>query len=462
MMNQKLLAARKEKGWSIEVASVRVGVSRVTYSRWENGHQEPQPIVLEMLCEAFGKPADELGFGHLSKKPALAASGGETSKLLHQYESPLLMLTREQAATFLALLGNDMKHFDPSKRETLKILRKAFAMVGVTIVGSQFADTEPWEQLERLIVALKKPSSIDAVTLNGLQNATESYWQLRVRGFLATPDLLDTVLRHYRTITQLLQGSHLPSTRTHLSATASQTALLVGMLLSTDMHKHDQAKIYYETALTIAQQANNDALYAACLGRMSSVAAATDKPKEARSLLQEAQCLVPQSDTFTLRAWLAAEEAEIQATIAAQENIQNTSTCFKVLENAEVLANQISSGEDTFGMYFDISRIPAYRGSCAIRLHRPDEAIESLKVALEPLKSSGTLSRAVLLDLAEASIQATAVEQACDYIKQSLEISIQVQATGSLQRIHSLRRLLKPWSAVEDVRDLDERLRAFT
>jgi len=170
---------------------------------------------------------------------------------------------------------------------------------------------------------------------------------------------------------------------------------------------------------------------------------------------------VTQSDTFTLRAWLAAEEAEVQAALAAQENVQNTSTCFKALEKAEVFADQIHPGEETFGMYFDMSRIPAYRGSCNIRLHRPEEALEVLKEALEPLEPSGALTRAVLLDLAEASIQATAVEQACHYINQALEIIMQMKATSSLQRVHGLRQLLRPWSAVLEVRDLDKQLRRF-
>ena len=69
MMNQKLLAATKENGWSYEVASAKVGVSRVTFSRWVNGHQQPHPTDLQLLCQAFGKSAEELGYGHLSKEP---------------------------------------------------------------------------------------------------------------------------------------------------------------------------------------------------------------------------------------------------------------------------------------------------------------------------------------------------------------------------------------------------------
>ncbi len=233
------------------------------------------------------------------------------------------------------------------------------------------------------------------------------------------------------------------------------------MLLSTDMHQHDEAESYYTEALEVAQQANNDALFAAVLGRMGALASAIEKPKEACSLLQEAQHALTGSDTFTLHAWLAAEEAEVQAGLAAQGHTQNTSPCFSALEKAELLAGQIGSGENTFGMYFDLSRIPAYRGSCNLRLRQPDEALEALKEALEPLEPSGALKRAILLDLAEASIHATAVEQACDYVTQALEIIVQTHATSSLQRVYGLRQQLAVWSTMQDVKDLDEQLRCF-
>ncbi len=486
-MNEKLRQARLDRSWSQEQAAAQCNVSRTTYIRWEHEGQTPHGYNITEACQAFSMTAYQLGFvkapspsgQQLSVRTkereevqALSSLPGEdeAAQLVMQRDGvsaettrlsqlPSMRLSFEQVEVLLSFMGGSMANFDEAKRETLLKLLKA---AGLIIIGSPSENPEPWEErLERLAGALKKPFSIDRKTLHGLKYATESYWQLRVRSGIAVPDLLGTVLGHYRTITQLLQGSLLPTTRTSLSAVASETALLAGMLLSTDMQKHDEAQSYYHTALVVAQQSNNDALYAAGLGRMSSLAYAKGKPKEAQTLLQEAQCFVTQSGAFTLRAWLAAEEAEVQAAIAAQENVQNTSTCFKVLEKAEVLADQINSGEETFGMYFDVSRIPAYRGSCNIRLHHPDEAMEALKEALEPLEPSGALTRAVLLDLAEASIQATAVEQACRYINQALEIIMQMQATSSLQRVHGLRQQLKPWSAVQDVRDVDEQLRRF-
>jgi tetratricopeptide (TPR) repeat protein len=246
-----------------------------------------------------------------------------------------------------------------------------------------------------------------------------------------------------------------------LSVVASETALLAGMLLATDMHRHDEAEAYYTEALEVAQQANNDALYAAVLGRMGALTSAIGKPKEACSLLLEAQRALTRSDTFTLHAWLAAEEAEVQAVLAAQEHTQNTSSCFNALEKAETLAGQIGQEENTFGMYFDLSRIPAYRGTCNLRLHQPVEALEALKEALEPLEPSGALKRAVLLDLAEASIQTTAIEQACEYVTQALEIIVQTGATSSLQRVSTLEEQLEPWSTMQDVKDVDGQLRAL-
>jgi len=314
------------------------------------------------------------------------------------------------------------------------------------------------DELERLVKTLTRPSSIDLETLRGLKKTTENYWRLRVLGTMASPGLLTAVFGQYRIVIYLLQGSLLPTTRAYLCAVASELALLAGMFLSTDLYQHDKALLYYQTSLVIAQQANNDTLYAAGLGRMSSLTTAIGKPAQARALLQEAQRLVRQSDTFTLRAWLAAEEAEVQAGIVAHENSRGSNACFKALEKAELFAGQIGSDEDAFGMYFDASRIPAYQGSCNMRLHRPEEALTALGEALAPLEPFGALRRAVLLDLAEVSIHVASIEQACHYLNQSLEIIIQMQSESSFQRLLKLRQQLEPWSTIQAVKEVDEQL----
>jgi transcriptional regulator with XRE-family HTH domain len=471
-MNEKLKVARLKKGWSQEDAAYAVQVAPRTYQRWENGETHPNFESRKLLREAFGATDEELGL-LLPDMPVATAPKPELQKeprrdLVQNELSPVptngqvVILTQEQVAALYDLLGlgdKNMKstraNFDPRKRETLQKLLQLLKIAGITIGGFQLLDLD---QFERLAGALKKPSRIDTKTLNGLKNTTANYWQVRLYGSVASPDLLNATKEHHRIVIQLLQGSLFPTIRASLSAVASETALLAGMLLATDMHQPAEAKSYYTSAFEVAQQASNDALYAAVLGRMGALAAASDTPQEACTFLREAQRSLTQSSTFTLRSWLVAEEAEVQAEIAAQESRQSTSACFKALERAEAFAGHIGSEEETFGMYFDGARIPAYRGSCNIRLHRPEEALLALNEALEPLEPSGALTRAVLLDLAEASIQATAIEQACSYITQTLDIITQMQTRSSLQRVFKLRQQLQPWAEVPTVKDLDEQL----
>ena len=257
-------------------------------------------------------------------------------------------------------------------------------------------------------------------------------------------------------IKQLLRGSHLPSTRTYLNATASETGQLAGMLFI-DMNYHDAAQPYYQFALERAQEANDDALYAAALGRMSTISAATGEPREALLLLQEAQLLAVQSDAFTLRSWLAAEEAEAQA------DLQDIDDCSRALESVERSVSQIQPGEKTYGTYFDSSRLPAYRGACFMRLGRPEVAMPALLAGLKTQpEPAGAFSRAILLDLANTSRQAGEIEQACSYIHQSLDIITQTNAARYLQRVYKLRQQLEPWAMVQDVKNLDRRLKRLS
>lgn len=63
MRNTKLQKARKQRHWSIDEASLHIGVSRLTYIRWEQGTQRPHGSSLQMICRAFDLSDEQLGFG---------------------------------------------------------------------------------------------------------------------------------------------------------------------------------------------------------------------------------------------------------------------------------------------------------------------------------------------------------------------------------------------------------------
>jgi len=62
MKNQKLVAARKQKCWSIQKTAEETAVSWRTYQRWEHGTQHPHLFNLDRLSKAFGKLPEDLGF----------------------------------------------------------------------------------------------------------------------------------------------------------------------------------------------------------------------------------------------------------------------------------------------------------------------------------------------------------------------------------------------------------------
>src|SRR5260370_26907382 len=90
MVNLKLRQARKQKRWSIEKAAEEVGVSWLTYSRWERGTQYPHPTSLDMLCNTFSLSPNELGFSDESS---------------HDIESDETMKRREALQKIAATTG---------------------------------------------------------------------------------------------------------------------------------------------------------------------------------------------------------------------------------------------------------------------------------------------------------------------------------------------------------------------
>ncbi len=88
----RLRRARIEKGWTLQEASKKVGVSLATYRRWEAGLQKPHLFSLDVLCAVFGMTKEELGFADLTVDEEVA-----TEKDAH---------TSQETLSLEALLAN--------------------------------------------------------------------------------------------------------------------------------------------------------------------------------------------------------------------------------------------------------------------------------------------------------------------------------------------------------------------
>jgi transcriptional regulator with XRE-family HTH domain len=61
-MNQLLFQARMARRWSVTQAAQLIGISRSTYTRWEQEMQVPHDSSLTMACQAFQMSPEQLGF----------------------------------------------------------------------------------------------------------------------------------------------------------------------------------------------------------------------------------------------------------------------------------------------------------------------------------------------------------------------------------------------------------------
>lgn len=228
MVNQKLLVALQEKGWSIEVASARVGVSRVTFSRWVNGRQEPQPAVLALLCNAFGKSAGDLGYEHLSKEPAQPQADEKNVQISDASQNPLQMLTEEQSIAFASLLRlGESVMFDPTKRKTLEALVAAISMATVKPQGLLQPDS--WKQLLSPGTDVGKTNE---ATLLGFEKLIDACWQLSLGHELRlTEELLPTCM------TKLVPIAQQPSKHQQQAASLAAQGYQIYSVLA--LHRND-------------------------------------------------------------------------------------------------------------------------------------------------------------------------------------------------------------------------------
>lgn len=74
----RLRQERELRGWTQLQAAMRIGVDRITWNRWEQGMQEPQPEQQQELCKLLAVTAEELKFTSGNNSLVLATALGTT------------------------------------------------------------------------------------------------------------------------------------------------------------------------------------------------------------------------------------------------------------------------------------------------------------------------------------------------------------------------------------------------
>jgi DNA-binding SARP family transcriptional activator len=357
------------------------------------------------------------------------------------------------AYTVTAEMISPELEYNMNRRE---LTQKAVRLAGAALFlpdGPIMADL-----LERFLRAVEQPSTIDERTLSYLEKLIERYWQDRHAATLASEYLLSYVLDHFKKVITFLESPLQPSVRNRLCSIASEIAQLAGHLLF-DTGDFRKARAFHQVALVAAQEAEHTALQATAWARMSFTWTYSGNASEALHCIRASRHLAASSVNGTVRAYLAAVEAEIQAALG------EPAACLKALDEAEQIEDQGQILEDSYWLRFDRSRLAGYQGSCYRRLYRPEETQaasfltkgqQALTEALEQLAPTRVQRRPVLLiDLADIYTSQGDIEAACEYATQALTIIGQVKSYMALQRLLTLRQKLEQWQTASSVRRLD-------
>src|SRR5690348_15382531 len=156
MRNEKLIAAREDRGWSQAVAAEKIGVSRVAYARWEEQGVIPRLWAINRAREAFNMSAEQLGFRkylsgassdrrRMQDPPKYVPEGTDAVGMFEVAIMALLLARQQNQWTFGDLTLrveaairrlDDMEHDTVSRRQALRFLASLpLAFLGFTQTG---------------------------------------------------------------------------------------------------------------------------------------------------------------------------------------------------------------------------------------------------------------------------------------------------------------------------------------
>ncbi|HEY4033324.1 MAG TPA: helix-turn-helix transcriptional regulator [Ktedonobacteraceae bacterium] len=332
MDNQKLRKARQQKRWSIEKAAEKVGISWLTFSRWEHGTQRPRPATLDMLCTAFGMSPEELGYVAENCLPR-----------------------------------TDVE-IDPESREDVKrreALQKIVQTTGTTLMLSDILG------LSSLTSNNAQPffkSSISEETIIGLATITQQHRILQRSGVTI---LQEGLHGHITTIQNALDGTLSETIRRELWRLLAQ-AQLVARLHVNKKQELGRAKTWNMAAITSAQHSGDTLLVGATIGHLAHLYLTQENDiQTAYQLIDKARELA--QGHAALHGWFSMVTASIAAKAGNAHQCKNS-----IAFATERAAGLTPEDTDAFFTDFNTVSVDAFAGNCLFGIGEPKGAYKRL------------------------------------------------------------------------------------
>lgn len=407
--NNLLRSARKYRKWTMEFASKQIGVSRITYMRWEMGTQLPRHTSLDALCRVFSLSAGELGFAEVS---ALSTSQQHMMQTEADNVRVQTSLHVQQQVEDEAYSEHEEQVFNTSPEES-----------------TQTTPTQPF-------------FPVDTWTEN-----IASCWKNYMLGQQLE---LEQVVPTY--ITRLSRATLMPGPEQHLAASLmSQTYQLTAML---QLQHGDivEARQNGTQAVVFGQLARNWNVYVAAQMRLASIFSACKRPGAALEAYNDALRIInAYNDAIspTLHSRIFAGLAEIQATMGREQEAR------QLLKLALAVFPTHPEDDQCFSYtHYDRSMLYLYEGIVFLRLGLTKHAWDafSLVDTLTPTPKKRT--RAEFLKYrAYTSLLLGNMTQCCIYLEAAARVALEISSDFVFGEVYAIyEHMLAVWGQEPRVR----------
>ncbi len=367
--------------------------------------------------------------------------------------NPLVQRIQEVDFTELAqVIVMRIQHLNPSvsRRELLFKLSAAFTAAAVAPL---FDALNPDEH-EQVARAMQQPSIFD---LPALRYCEGMITNIRQQGDVLGPQLtLQSAIGHRQMVQRLAQAAPKRFQQRAVSAYAELTQL-VGWLCF-NMGDYQSAQRYYDDARSAAHDAQNVELVTYILCTMSHLATWQGKPRVGIDHAVAAAVWAEQTQSALARAYAA--DVAVRAYVSDNQPDKCRETLDR--EYAAIQAARADEPGAAWWYFYDESFYWRTEGECALKLQRPEAAMNALDKSLtlvDPANLHNYTFR--LLFRAEARIQQAEITEASNIVADVARLTTGSASQRISQRITDLRALLSPWERTKPVRELDSHLAAY-
>jgi tetratricopeptide (TPR) repeat protein len=409
---------RLSRGWSLgdvaqqlielgnRVGESNLGVNADMVGRWERGEKMPRAPYPKLLTLLYGRSAEELGV------------------------QPSLSLRYQQ-------------------RDNMARVDRTAVEVGV-IPADISQDWPDWDELTDIV---RKPARVVPEAVTAITRALGSL--RRLDDLLGPRAALAPALAHRSLLLQLLESVQTEGVRSALLNLTAQLSQFLGWL-AFDTGHHQIAHSWFNEALRLAHEVEDEALAAYILGYLSILVTYSDEPHEGLAFAEAAETRGRRTATPATASWLATVQAEVWATLGVRTAAE------QALERGENLLGKPGAGEEPPWMYhYGQAGFASAAGTCYLLLKLPEPSRTALDTAITLSRAQEVREQAIhLTRLASTYVPEGEIEQACRIARDAVVIAEETRSTRALRRLAQFREQLREWDHIEPVENLDEQLAA--